>query len=378
MTPPRSSSRPIGVGVIGTGFGKTTQIPAFLATPGYRVVAVASHTRSKAEATAREFGIPHAFTADELDDFLAVDDLDLVSISSPPATHCDYTRRAFAAGKHVLCEKPTALDAGEARDMVEAWRASRRLGLVDHELRFDGARRRLRDLVSEGFLGRLHHVTIVVESPFRLDPERAWSWWSDRGQGGGVLGAVGSHVVDAVRYTFGELVATRAQLETAIGERPDPAAGGALRPVTADDYAALWLRLENGALVSAVISSVSRSPAPGWRMSAHGSASSLVLDTDGTLRGQRAGESEFSDLTPPRPPFDAQALRLPDTPWSRSFLLFAAAIARALGSGEAEVPDAATLEDGLRSQEVLDAARVSAADERWVACAPREGATSRR
>ena len=114
------------------------------------------------------------------------------------------------------------MNAGEARIMLEAARKSGKMALIDHELRFAPARRLFRDLVTEGYLGRLLHVNLAVESPFRLDATRPWSWWSDASRGGGMLGALGSHVVDSVRYTFGEVRAARGQLRTMFGERSGP------------------------------------------------------------------------------------------------------------------------------------------------------------
>jgi predicted dehydrogenase len=364
MTPP---SRTIGIGVIGSGFGRSTQIPAFAHTTGAEVVAVVSRSLARAYAAAKDFEIRRAFDPSDLDRFLALDDLDLVCVSSPPDTHRDYSLRALAAGKHVLCEKPTAMSAGEARDMVEAARGSGRLALMDHELRFDPTRRKLRDLVREGYLGRLLHVSVQVESEFRLDPNRPWSWWSDEAQGGGVLGAIGSHVVDAIRFTFGEVRRGRGLTRTMIAERPDPETG-APRRVTADDYAAFWLELEGGAMVSCTLSAVSRTSTPGWTMAAHGTDGSLALRADGTLFGRRAAEKEFVDLSAPATAFDAAQLGMPDTMWSKAFVLYAAEIVKALAAGRVELPDAATFEDGLRSQEVLDALRESARGEAWVEC----------
>jgi predicted dehydrogenase len=368
MTPP-SNTRPLGVGVIGSGFGRSTQIPAFVHTPGVEVVAVVSRQLARAYEAAKDHDIRRAFDPGDLDRFLKLDDLDLVCVSSPPDTHRDYSLRALAAGKHVLCEKPTAMNAGEARDMAEAARRSGKLALLDHELRFDPTRRKLRDLVREGYLGRLLQVTIQVESEFRLDPKRAWSWWSDENSGGGILGAIASHIVDAVRFTFGEVGRGRGDLRAMIGERPD-AATGVLRRVTADDYAAFWLELDGGAVVSGVLSSVARSRLPGQTIAAHGTEGSLLLEPSGRLFGRRAGEKEFADLTAPAPAFDAAAMKMPDTIWSRGFVIYAGEIARALSSGRTTVPDAATFEDGLRSQEVLDALRQSARSEKWVECGP--------
>jgi predicted dehydrogenase len=152
-------------------------------------------------------------------------------------------------------------------------------------------------------------------------------------------------------------------------ERPDPDGKGS-RQVTSDDYAALWLELEDGAIVTGVLSAVSRCQQPGWKMAAHGTDGSLVLDTDGKLLGRHQEEEAFADLTPVSVPFDAARLKMNDNPWSRAFVIFTAEIAVQLALGKTVVPLAADFEDGLRVQQVLDALRRSSAEEKWVACAP--------
>src|SRR5215203_4982167 len=101
----------VGIGIIGTGFARRVQIPAFLACENARVVAVASGHVENAEAAAREFEIPH-FT-DDWQAVIASDEVDLVCITTPPATHFEMTLAAIEAGKHVLCEKPMAMSARE-------------------------------------------------------------------------------------------------------------------------------------------------------------------------------------------------------------------------------------------------------------------------
>ena len=191
-----------------------------------------------------------------------------------------------------------------------------------------------------------------------------------------MLGAIGTHVVDAIRFTFAEVRRGRGLTRTMIAERPDPETG-AMRKVTADDYAAFWLELEGGSIVSCTLSAVSRTPTPGWTMAAHGTEGSLALHADGKLFGRRAAEKEFTDLSAPSPPFDAVQLGMPDTMWSRAFILYAGEIVKALREGRTSVPGAATFEDGLRSQEVLDALRESARQEAWVECGA-QAAVSRR
>src|SRR3712207_9372216 len=107
--------RPIGIGIIGTGFARTTQLPAWAACEGARVVAVASGRRENAEAAAREFGVP--FVADDWRGVVGREDVDLVSIVTPPSTHAEMAEAALAAGQPALCATATALNAEEQARM---------------------------------------------------------------------------------------------------------------------------------------------------------------------------------------------------------------------------------------------------------------------
>jgi predicted dehydrogenase len=150
------------IGVIGTGFGALVQIPAFRANHRAEVVAVASGTPGKAKKTADGLGVPHAF-----DDWrkLVQADLDLVSITTPPALHHPMALAALAAGRHVLCEKPMAMSAAEAEDMLAHGDRARRAHVIDHELRFNPNRRRVRQLIQDGFIGAPRHVLLTIVNP---------------------------------------------------------------------------------------------------------------------------------------------------------------------------------------------------------------------
>jgi predicted dehydrogenase len=249
------SDRTIGVGILGTGFARTTQIPCFQATPGYEVVGLFSRNMTRAYDLAKEFDLRRAF--DDVDRMLSVSEIELVCVTTPPHLHLPHTLAALRAGKHVLCEKPTALHAGEAAEMLQAAKASGRIHLIDHELRFNPRRKRMAELVKEGFLGRVYTVDYRMSGSYRIDPMRPWSWWSDEAQGGGVLGALGSHAVDSIRSWLGEIAEVRGSLQTCIKERPDPESG-APRSVTSDVVAASCLRIEQCGEVNLTLSSVSR------------------------------------------------------------------------------------------------------------------------
>jgi len=351
------------VGVIGTGFGSQVQIPAFQAHPRAEVVAVSSHTPGKAAKIAQRFGVRQAF--DRYQD-LAAADLDLVSITAPPALHHPMSLAALAAGRHVLCEKPMALDAREAAEMLERAEAREVLHVIDHELRFNPNRRKIKVLIDEGFIGQPRHALITVVGAGRSDPAHPWTWWSDRSTGGGVLGAQGSHQVDLLRFWLGDIVAVSGTIETYVRERP---ADGRSRSVTSDDFTTFSLRFATGAIASVLLSSVA-SHGEGPRAELWGDQGTLRLDGQEHLWGARRG-GEWGEMTEPEtltapPGLDYSPL------WGISFVRFGDHLVNAILDG-APVAPAATFADGLQVQKVLDAVRVTGQDWHKIPPGPEAG-----
>src|ERR1044071_5057995 len=232
---------PVGIGIIGTGFARTTQIPGFRDCMGVKVVALASRTRERAEAVAKEFGIEYV-TPDWID-VVTHPDVHLISVVTPPSTHKEITLAALEHGKAVICEKPMPLNAAEAAEMVAKANAAGVLAVIDHELRFLNSRRMMHGMLQTGAIGVVRHCNYVFRSDYRGLPDRAWDWWSDEKMGGGALGAIGSHVVDSFRWTLSaEVTQVFGMLTTHIKERPDKGSGGG-GPGTTDDESTLLVRL---------------------------------------------------------------------------------------------------------------------------------------
>src|SRR5687768_3437046 len=210
----------VRIGIIGAGFARTTQIPGFKNCEGAQVVAIASAHREHAEQVAREFDIPNV--EDDWRGVVAREDVDLVSIVTPVVTHCEMTLAALDAGKAVLCEKPMAMNADEARRMLERAQEKGVLALIDHELRFLPGRIKTRELVHRGEIGGVKHLQVIFRSESRANVDRPWNWWSDVKQGGGALGAIGSHLIDAGRWLLNtEVSEVLCDLATRVRERKD-------------------------------------------------------------------------------------------------------------------------------------------------------------
>lgn len=170
--------------------------------------------------------------------------LDGVVIATPNALHAPQTVAALEHGLAVFCQKPLALNAGEAREMVEAARRADRLLGVDYSYRYtDGARALLR-MVQAGELGRIFSIESVFHNAY--GPDKAWCWDPARA-GGGALMDLGVHQVDLPLWLLGhpEVVAVHGR----VFRQGDP-----LHGIGIDDFAVAQLELEGGTHVQLAVS----------------------------------------------------------------------------------------------------------------------------
>jgi predicted dehydrogenase len=348
----------IGIGIIGSGFARATQIPGFRACEGARLVSIASGHKENAESVAREFEIEHV--EDDWRGVIEREGVDLVSIVTPPVMHMEMALAALDAGKAVLCEKPMAMTVEEARLMQHRAEEKGLLALIDHELRFLPGRLKARSLLGGGEIGNVHHAKLHFRADSRLAHERKWDWWSDVKSGGGVLGAVGSHAIDGFRWMLGaEISEVFCSLATHVAERADEATGQ-MRRVTTDDEANLILRFEDNDLVKGASATIALSVVEQGRalnrLEIFGSEGGLRIEESGELMRAQTGTNEWTPVETETGPL-APGMR--DGGWSRGFTIFSRAIVDALREGRNTIEGAATFEDGYRTQLVLDAAHRS-------------------
>ena len=361
-----TNGKPVRIGIIGAGFARTTQSPGFRDCMGTRIVAITSRNPQHAAAVAKEFEIEHV--ARDWSELVARGDVDLVSVVTPPATHMEMTLAALDHGKAVLCEKPMAMNAAEAKRMTEAAKKADLLALIDHELRFLKSRRMMRSMLTSGAIGAVRHCNYVFRSDYRGVLDRPWDWWSDAKMGGGTLGAIGSHVIDSFRWMLStEIIAVSCMLNTHIAERADKTTG-TIRKVTSDDEAKLHFRFADASLTKnatgAAALSVIESGSYENRLEIYGTTGALMVQETGELWHSPAGSGVWRPVQVHQDPM-APGMR--PASWSRGFTNFACDIVEALREGRKTVKGAATFEDGYRVQLVLDAARASNTSGCWAA-----------
>jgi predicted dehydrogenase len=323
---------------------------------GARVVAIASRNKDHAESVAKEFEIEHV----EADwrDLVRRNDVNLVSIVTPPVLHMEMTLAALENGKAVLCEKPMAMNSQEAARMVAAAKEAGVLALIDHELRFLKSRRTMRSMIRSGAIGPVRHCNYLFRSDYRGVLDRPWDWWSDENMGGGTLGAIGSHAIDSFRWVLGtEVREVGCMLSSHIGERPDKSSG-MMRRVTSDDEAKLMFRFHDSEIAKGATGmaslSVVESGSHENRFEIYGVTGALMIEETGELWHSPSGSGAWR---PVKVHQDSMAPGMRQASWSRGFASLSCAIVEALRKGETTVDGAATFEDGYQIQRVLDAAR---------------------
>ncbi|MFN0121757.1 MAG: Gfo/Idh/MocA family protein [Blastocatellia bacterium] len=355
----------IGVGLIGTGFARGAQAPAFRAIPGADLAAVCSGNIANAASTAETFNIPHVCAGWQ--ELLKLDDVSLVVVSTPPHLHHPVTLAALQAGKHVICEKPMAMNAGEAREMTQLAAAHPgRLAIIDHELRFNPTRRKMKEMLDTGYAGQPYHITLNIAAGFRHSAQRPWNWWAEKAKGGGLLGALGSHAIDQLRWMFGEIESVCADVATLVTHRRDPETSEA-RPNETDDYCAFLARFaprgervtHATVLLTALVASGGKN-----QMTVAGDKGTLILDGDEKLLGAQGYNQPFEDFSLADRALEIAAI--PDNLWARSFYHLAHETIVALQENRTDIPHAATFADGLRCQEIIDAIQLSQALGRWM------------
>jgi predicted dehydrogenase len=356
---------PLRIGVIGVGFGTTVQIPG-LQSEGVEVTAVCARHRERAQEAADQFGIPGVY--DDYQEMLRDAPLDAVSVVSPIPLHHPMTLAALDAGKHVLCEKPFALDQTQAREMWQKAESTGLTAMIGHEFRFASARMRVKELIEEGYVGPLHMALMrLVNGPRRGFRPRPFTGRDDASQGGGLLWSLGSHYIDCLRHWFGEVESVYGHVYTHLGERTLPDSDSTVQ-ATADDAFNFTLGFAQGGW--ATMTATNAAPfGPGASVEIYGRDGTLVTPHEGTgvnppahgkLLGAQSGDDALTEVPVPErlQPFvdDRDGRLIPFRLMVREFL-------RGIQEGTSPAPN---FYDGFRCQQILDAVQESSATGRLV------------
>ncbi len=296
--PTSQANQPIRIGIVGLG-GNTRlkHIGGLRACNKVEIVAVCNRRRESTAAAAREFGIPKTY--EHWQDLVANPELDAIVIGAWPYLHCPVTLAALESGKHVLTEARMAMNAEEARRMLEASQAHPELvcQVVPSPFGFR-AHRVVKRLIDSGFLGQLREVVVIAANDALADAETPLGWRQVHELSGLNMLMLGI-VHETLSRWIPQAVRVFAQAQAFTPERLDPATG-MLRRVGTPDSVQVLTTLENGAHAVYHVSGVARFGV-GTQIQLYGSEGAIKyeLAPHDRLWGARRGESALGEIEVP-------------------------------------------------------------------------------
>jgi predicted dehydrogenase len=374
----------LGVALIGTGFMGRLHSLAYSVLPSFfpelprvRRRVVADLTEDLARRGAHRFGYDE--WAVDWEKVVRRDDVDIVDIATPNHLHRPIAELALRNGKHVLCEKPLALNAAEARQMSECARESKGVHMVSFNYRKCPAVLEAKRLIDEGVLGKIFHFRALYLQDWAIPAQTPFSWrFSAEESGSGALGDIGSHAIDFALYLVGNISSVVGLTKTFVGSRPIP---GSSEPgsVNVDDCAVAMLRFENGAVGTLESSRFSYGRKNYLTFEISGSKGSLAFNWE------RSNELLFYSgldrediqgirtiITGPPHPFGEVLWPIPGlgTAFIETQVIQMESFIRAISEGR---PVETNFEHGCRVQEVMEAILTSAHLNQWLPVQPVHG-----
>jgi predicted dehydrogenase len=377
--------RPVGAAVVGTGFIGPVHVEA-VRRLGHRVIGILGSSVDKSRRAAVELGLELGYAT--FADLLADPRVEVVHLASPNAAHFDQCRRAIAAGKHVICEKPLAMTSAETAELVKLAAASPVVTAVNYNVRFYPLILEARERVRRGQVGDVYHVTGSYLQDWLLH-DTDFNWRVLAGHGGELraVADIGTHWLDTVCFVTGlEVEAVMADLRTVHPVRHKPTGGSetftgssgggrATEPVGVDteDCGSVLVRFRGGARGCVTVSQVTAGRKNCIRFDLAGSKQALWWDSEepNTLHvGRRGAANEslsrdpglLSDGVRPYASYPGgHAEGFPDT-----FKQLYRAVYADVAGGRSREPLYATFADGHREVLVCEAILRSHREGRWV------------
>ncbi len=341
------SDAPVRIGIIGAGRFAETHLEHFGRIDGAEVVALCRRNEDALRDMQQRFGIASGYA--DYRDMLDAGGIDAVSIVTPTSSHRQIALDAISENLHVLCDKPLALTAADAQEMLDAAENAGVVHSTNFNQRGNATLGRIKRYVDAGYTGDLIHIDIRWgQSMFEDTRPDLLAWRGLAGMGGGTVYEL-IHVFDAVRFLGGEVSRILALLRTSIPHRKYADAPEGM-DVDAPDSSAFLIELRSGAYAVVHTSWVSRGTGRDGRsvvqFEVTGHKGRIVSNGRYGLLGANEEIGQFSELDP-------------GDPYPQPYELFV----NAIRTGE---PVETSFVDGVKAAEIADAAFLSAREDRWV------------
>ena len=191
----------LNVGFIGCGaIARKKHIPLAVQNPNLNIKAFFNRSSSAAELCKKEFGCRDAVVARDAEEIFGDDSIDLIIVATPNSSHAAYSIRALESGKHVICEKPMAVNAADAQRMLDASLRCGKMLHISYQNRYTNQALYAKRLVEEGILSNIYYAKAYA---IRRRAVPTWGAATSNGQGGGPLQDIGSHAIDLALWLSG-------------------------------------------------------------------------------------------------------------------------------------------------------------------------------
>jgi predicted dehydrogenase len=356
-----SEHRKIRIGLVGAGaIMRLSHGPTISRSRDAELVAVFDRDIARAQAITTDFG---GEAYGELEAMLGRKDLDAVIVATPNQYHVDGVIAAATRGKHVLCEKPLAIDVATAKRMVEACYEAGVVLQVGFNQRFWSQVQIAKELIDQGFIGKIHQVRSIYSEKSTAYPAATGYRYDLTQSGGATIIDLTIHRIDLVRHLIGDVAGVFAELVHS--ELPE----------VVDDNVWLLARFENGA--RGCLSGNRYSPAIGDGTDIYGTEGTIHIASETINPFTSVPLAVYTEKPANQLPDVLREAHYPDAWWNSfeggwisvkpprasPYDRQLAAFCRAIATG---TPAVITGEDGLKAQEVIQAAYQSMRGGSWV------------
>jgi len=350
----------VSVGVVGTGgFANQVHLPGYHLHPKAKIVGVCDIIADRAKWSAERYGA--AIVTEDYNELVTSSEVDAIDIVTPNVVHVPAALAAIKAGKHVICEKPLAMNLVEAQELIDAAKVTGAKTGVNFSYRGHPAARYTRDLIADGQIGSIYHINAFYMQGWLVNPQAPMVWRLQKEMTGtGSLGDLASHIVDLTMWFSGDrITSVVGDWHTFVNERPlaDDSGTGT---VDVDDACNFLARFSNGAMGAYVSSRYGTSRGNYQRIEVYGDKGALVY----TWEDKDHIEASFGDDART---YKWEAIPIPDAyttrdgtyGWTENVSNFIDAIIE-------DKEMSPNFQDGLNNQAVLDAVAASAENQAWV------------
>lgn len=374
--------RELGVGMLGYAFMGRAHSNAWLRMPFFfyppparpKLVAIFGRTKDRVEAAATRYGYKRSYT--DWKQLVNDPEVEVVDNGLPNNLHKDPCIEAAEKGKHIICEKPLAMNAEEAKAMLDAAEKAGVKHMTAFNYRFVPAVQLARQLIKDGYIGRVLQYRAVYLQEWIMDPNFPLVWRLRRElAGSGALGDLGAHILDLARFLVGEISEVCGMTKTFIEERPLPENPNERGRVTVDDAFIAMLKFDNGAIGSVEASRFCAGRKNYQRLELHGTEGSIVFNLERLNELELYSTRDRSDIRGFRsilvtesnhPYWGAWWPHGHIIGWEHAMVHEVYHFVDCIVNDKSIAPIGATFHDGLRNNQIMDAILISSEQKKWV------------